>query len=150
MSAFSVTTYHLNVMLMFAQRRRGAVFVYADGVSRKFNLRDTDEYQAVGDVLRAANDLSVTEKYREPDAVGPQFAPMYVNPLGADARAVQVLKACDCYDYQACEVDDYDRSLAAKIVDSIRRMAIDALPGYEDAEWALDGPTHTVETVSYA
>lgn len=51
--------------------------------------------------------------------------------------AVEVLKACDCYDYQSCETDDYHETTAAKLVDRIRKSAIGKLPGYEDAPWGI-------------
>jgi hypothetical protein len=37
--------------------------------------------------------------------------------------ATQIVKACDCYDYQACETNDYDQSEAAALVDRVREEA---------------------------
>jgi hypothetical protein len=39
---------------------------------------------------------------------------------GARITATQILKACACYDYQACETDDYYDTKAAKFVNAVR------------------------------
>jgi len=39
---------------------------------------------------------------------------------GARITATQILKACNCYDYQACETDDYYGTKAAKFVNAVR------------------------------
>jgi hypothetical protein len=45
--------------------------------------------------------------------------------LSAKVLATQIVKACDCYDYQACETDDYKQSEAAALVEKIRAQAIE-------------------------
>ena len=47
--------------------------------------------------------------------------------------ALVILKACDCFDHQACETDDYDTSPAAIAVAGIRSHAIRSLPGWDGA-----------------
>ena len=54
----------------------------------------------------------------------------------------QVVKCCDSFDYQACETDDYDSSMAAVFVDVARKAALalggkPAGPEYDRAEWSL-------------
>jgi hypothetical protein len=46
-----------------------------------------------------------------------------------------VLRACDCYDYQACETSDYAESEAARIVARARYRAGRKVEGYEAAPW---------------
>jgi hypothetical protein len=53
-------------------------------------------------------------------------------------RPVQILKACDCYDYQCCSVGVYESTEAGKIIDSIRRFYISVLPGYDNARWHIE------------
>ena len=48
---------------------------------------------------------------------------------------VQVLKAIDAYAYQSCEHDGWESSEAHAICEALRHRAIQALPGYEEAEW---------------
>jgi hypothetical protein len=54
---------------------------------------------------------------------------------------VQALKACACYRYQSCEDAGWEASEAFAIVGAIEREAIRSLPGYEDAQWEITGPT---------
>ena len=49
--------------------------------------------------------------------------------------AVNVLHSVACFEYQACESDDWDQTDAYKICDQISRAAIRRLPGYDDAPW---------------
>jgi hypothetical protein len=42
----------------------------------------------------------------------------------ARVLATQIVKACDCYDYQACETRDYESSEAAALVARVREAAI--------------------------
>jgi hypothetical protein len=44
-----------------------------------------------------------------------------------------ILKMCACLDYQSCETDDWDTTLAYKLLQRIRLAAISLLPGYECA-----------------
>lgn len=50
--------------------------------------------------------------------------------------AVEIIKLCNGYRYQACETDDWEDTEAYEIWDTLREAAIDALPGYSDAAWA--------------
>lgn len=64
-------------------------------------------------------------------------------PCGLDPRAtlnisaVQIIKACNCYAYQACEHSAWESSFAKQLVDAIRCVAISNLPGYEMAAWGV-------------
>ena len=49
--------------------------------------------------------------------------------------AVNILHSLACFEYQACESDDWDTTDAYKICDQVRREAIKRLPGYDDAPW---------------
>ena len=49
--------------------------------------------------------------------------------------AVNVLHSIACFEYQACESDDWDQTDAYKICEQIRCAAIRSLPGYDDAPW---------------
>lgn len=145
MSAFVVSHKHINALLTFASRARYGCAVYFNH-ALVFDLKDPAACQQAAEILLAENVRSVNHRY--PDTVGhPEnlpgvlaengqaivFRPVYpmISPLVA-------LKACSCYDYQACETDDYPTRLAAKIIDTIRHNAISRLPGYDEAPWGLD------------
>jgi hypothetical protein len=52
-------------------------------------------------------------------------------------KLVWIIKACDCYDYQACETDDYEQSIAHAIVSEIRAKAVHSFLEYEAAPWGI-------------
>ena len=51
--------------------------------------------------------------------------------------ALVLLKALACLEYQSCERPDWHGSVAEQLIGIIRRRAIAALPGYEDAPWGI-------------
>lgn len=53
---------------------------------------------------------------------------------------VEIIKAVQCFDYQACEVADYEDTPAAKITRRVKSDAIASLPGYEEAPWGAPEP----------
>jgi len=104
-----------------------------------------------GQALWDENRMSVEARY--PDTVGhPEDMP---GPVGESFRfneadvgewcshrfdPVQVVKACQCYEYQSCEHDGWNaragRSSRAKgWIESLTAHAIGVLPGYDEAEW---------------
>lgn len=91
----------------------------------------------IGQILLDENYRSVNARYRnrdKPHKYDFKFWPGELSP-------VQIIKACDCYDYQACETDNYCETEAAMIVKRIRSKAISNLPGYSAAKWGMpDNP----------
>lgn len=144
MSAFVVSKDHIDAILSFAERRRMRASLAHVGSNGKEDLSWTD----LGRILLAENERSVCHRY--PDAV-PGDAPgscieaidykfrtfdKFFHMLHTDV-CLWTIKACDCYDYQACETEDYRESIAYQIVHRIRREAIRSLPGYDAAPWEI-------------
>jgi hypothetical protein len=92
-----------------------------------------DQSDLIANILYRANVDSVNYRYREHE---PIFNFKY-KTAGVYAKPIEIIKACDCFDYQACEVPNYDETPAAKLIDSIRREAIRCLPGYDGAAWSI-------------
>lgn len=89
---------------------------------------------ATGQMLVNANYISVNHRYSEDDAPDhPYTFKRYEKRL----TPVQVVKACDCFDYQSCEVDNYESTEAFKLIRHIRWTAIAKLPGYDAADWEI-------------
>ena len=129
MSAFIVSHAHIDALLDFACRA---------GVMRGAISSDLNE---VGTKLMAANIASVCRRYSEPAEVYCLEA-LYVH--GTPRRQitpVEAIKAAACFDYQACEVNGYDDTFAAKFMASIRDAAITKLPGYASAAWEITSET---------
>ena len=60
---------------------------------------------------------------------------------------IQVLKLVRCLDYQSCETDDWEMTLAAQQLRWISGEAISRLPGYEGADWSFTGSLLEVEAL---
>ena len=123
MSAYIVSDAHINYLLTFMSANDSRYSgVYLDSIANK---------------LRAANYASVNYRYNEEDAAPETGFSFY--PGAREADPLVVLKACACFDYQACEVPDYEKSEAAEIIQRIRMAAIHRLPGYDDAKgWSIE------------
>ena len=63
--------------------------------------------------------------------------------------AIEALKLCQYVRHQCIDWPNYKGSWAQKIIDLTFYLAITNLPGYEEATWGYEAPTHTVETISY-
>ena len=48
---------------------------------------------------------------------------------------VQVIKACNCLEYQSCEHPEWEASEAHAFINALIALAICEIPGYEAAEW---------------
>ena len=139
MSAYIVDHGHIDALLSFAIKHK---VVYFAGNAR-VEVTDANATE-IGRILLDENERSV--RYRYPDCEGDDLP----GTIGEDSASytfrswpramatLTVLKACDGFDYQACETENYKTSLAHTIVDTIRQYAIVRLPGYDNAPgWSL-------------
>lgn len=108
------------------------------GVRRRLTRESAS---TVGQILLSACARSVDQKYGEDDNETPY---LYRAP-GGRWQPIEVLKAIDCYRYQACEADDWEESEAATICDCIYRALVTMLPGYEEAAWGIEEDTETLD-----
>lgn len=129
MSAFTVSDYHINYLVSFGAFHDARIVI--DGQWQ--NVRGNE--QAAVELLIDGNYRSVNYRYKAKDKT-----PKIVYRMMTGHDAVQVLKACDCFDYQACELPNYENTDVAKLIESIRSAATRALPGYDAAAWDLHTP----------
>jgi hypothetical protein len=140
MSAFLVSDRHITEMLRFASgagRDHITTRVYHSG-GVVMTLAMPDELEKAGQVLVNQNYKSMAalygdEKYKESHKY--KYEPV---PFCDLLPAVQIIKLCDCYNYQASETGDYYQTLAYSIVRAIRDRVVECLPGYEAAEWSIN------------
>lgn len=144
MSAFICDPFHISSLVHAAlmyNRRYATV---------RFNDVPVSDATAtsVGYALLAANIKSVQTRYPDDtydNLPGPIPTPVpddyqYRHSSYYPTQAVTILKAISCFEYQSCEYDDFDESPIAAFCESLRRAAINALPGYDDAPWELTKP----------
>lgn len=137
MSAYIVSDYHINVLVNWAASRHGgnAVSYYWERSHRDVR-HDTAR---IASVLHAENVRSVNARYKDcQPAHGFKYRPLALGYL--NLQPVQIIKACHCYAYQACEAEGWEQSEAKAIIDAIEAAAVRSLDGYEDADWSLDEP----------
>ena len=86
------------------------------------------------ELLEFENLLSVGYRYTGQVAFPVLMAPTWTF---TNVEPVQLLKAIECYEYQACEHPEWDGSKAAALCKALKATAITKLPGYSGAKWGL-------------
>lgn len=134
MSAFICDEYHISALAVYATRARQPNYLYHNG-----ECIYLDNDQQIAQVLYDQNLRSVNARYNEQTDAAFTFDRMAAYLIDRHTP-VEMIKAAHCYDYQACETEDYRDTLAHAIIKYIISKAIRALPGYEKAEWGLTNP----------
>jgi hypothetical protein len=96
-----------------------------------------------GQMLWDANRRSVNHRYRETE-VAPRYTYEPLADRGFIIEAACVFKALSCYDYQACEVPDWERTQAFNFCAALRELAAIWVPRYESMPWGIDKPGDVV------
>lgn len=153
MSAFIVSHDHIDALLTFAKLHRVSYYVPQSICNKPGGTRvdiNGETATEIGAILLSENERSVRHRYPDivahdlPGTIGEdaagyrfrEFAEVYRMP--AAQKCAWVLNGCRCFDYQSCETDDYERSLAHRIIRAIEAAAIRALPHIEDAPWEIN------------
>lgn len=105
-------------------------------------MRGTEEH--IGQMLLDANAASLGALYGDDDA----FVYTYRRPEFTDWEPVELLGILNCFEYQACEVTDWDTSEAYRFCCALRRRIEGLLPGAHTAPWGVtrgeDAPAHVI------
>ena len=128
MSAFIVSDTHINALVRYASRHNVRAF-YSNPLAM-FQVKDNE--QVAAELLLAENVKSVNFRYRDNEVMSITYdrgAPILT--------AIQAIKAAQCLRYQSCECDDFEESIAFKLIEAIITDAIPRLNGYESAQWAI-------------
>jgi hypothetical protein len=141
-SAYIVDHDHIDGLLSYAIAAQ--VRYVANGSAVDIELHNATE---IGRILIDENERSVRHRYPGCDASelpgtdGQDSANYKFRRWRMCGDALVILKACDGFEYQACETDNYEQSLAATIIRTIRNYAIRRLPGYDKSPgWSLSRP----------
>ena len=135
MSAFIVTDTHINALVRYASRHKLSVFFnrqlgFPFG---KEQLKTYDNEQAIAQILLDENVKSVNYRYRDNEVMTITY-----DPGAPILTAIQAIKAAQCLKYQSNECDDFEESIAFKLIEAIIADAIPRLEGYESASWAIN------------
>lgn len=124
MSAFLCSQDHLNLIVNSTPIPSENMF----NILLQENLRSLAARYGEGTDKNCASDYAFEEispsdliarVYSESDSSASLY-PAIKNELTEERVIAQIRKACDCYEYQACETDDYKQTLAARLIDLIR------------------------------
>ena len=134
MSAFIVSDKHIHAMLNSINKDGGYSHTIRLSNGETFSRHDSIDLSKLGQILVDQNYRSVNHRYNE-TGVPPVYE---YQPLPwVEYEPVQIIKACHCYDYQACENPDYPSTLAHEILRMIESANINRLPGYDAAAWEI-------------
>jgi len=150
MSAYMVSRKHIQYMVEAGFRHPGHhwnLSWYWNGSRSEMRAGDYTEAERAGQMLWDENRKSIEARYPDcvdnpenmPGPIGESFEygrHKHSDVLGIDP--VKTLKLIACYEYQACEHDGWEASEAHAYCQALRRSAINALPGYDDAPWGLN------------
>lgn len=124
MSAFIVSRKHIDSLVT-------AYLDEAQYYSRVMEI-DIKHLNKIGQTLIIQNAKSFNYRYNEKEPVELyRFNSVKQSPI-------QILKACHCYNYQACETPDYKNSEARSIIKKIEAYIMTQLPGYAEAQWEIN------------
>lgn len=141
MSAYMVNREHIRYLITAAKNITNVFRWYYKDECNELLRDDRETATKTGQMLWDANMESIVARYpgTKPDNVPGMIGETYIYVHNRDYHGeidpVQVIKACDCFDYQACEYDDWKKSNAKAFIDSLRSDAWHNLPGYDAAEW---------------
>lgn len=138
MSAYIVSHSLIDALLTFAIRDKVGYYVAATKQRIDITLDNATE---VGRILLTENERSVYFRYDDltanskdkPGTIGEDAQTYEFSARAGNIPAIVILKACSCFDYQSCETNDYEGSLAFTIINAIRASATSDLPGWSQA-----------------
>lgn len=109
--------------------------------SRRLRALRPESANAVGQMLVDTNAASMNRAYNEDNA----YIYDYRRPRHTWEPG-EIFKAIDGYEYQACEVDDWETSEAHRYCAALRETLIAQLPGYSDATTWMINPTTIIKS----
>lgn len=160
MSAFIVSKNHILFLITAALSRNICTYGFTWHHNKQHHELPPGDFKRaadVGNLLWQENIRSVSHRYPgESSATLPGtrgndgFVITEADIAAVFDRAdpVQVIKSCDCYEYQSCEHDGWPDSEACAIITKLRREACNSLPGYHAAEWGAPEPQRNVVRLS--
>ena len=145
MSAFLCSDRHINLMVTY-----GALFNVRFATWDGSVMPILGNEQTVATKLRNANIASLVALHgdrarRDDGGTAIQFEQTIMDggTINPEQAAVQIAKLCHCFNYQSCEVENYEATVACRISTAIASAASRFAPGWDAAEWS--GETVKVE-----
>lgn len=141
MSAYLVDKKHVAYLVNCAisfriADSRGKFNFYHKGKWIEVNYDNKEE---IATMLLRENVKSINYRYNErkrtPKVTRKDFNGFLTLPFDA----LQLIRSCKCYNYQACEHDGYEKSQAKSFIKALIDSAINEIPGYGEKAWGYPG-----------
>lgn len=130
MSAFIVNNETLSAIVAYCMRNNIGR-MYGPGQNQCRAVTPVE----IGQLLLDENVRSVNHRYKENARAGRFVEPaLSLEPIRSE---VEILKLCNCVEYQIAEPDDWRATDAFWLLQTIKGIAIGGLPGYREAAWEL-------------
>lgn len=107
------------------------------GAQSIFRVLNAGSAEAVGAMLVAQNQRSVSFRYGDDDGADNDMEPVYQHGPTRSYSPVGLLKIIKCYEYQSCETPDWDTSEAHNFCAALKDQLVHLLPAWDDAPWAI-------------
>lgn len=157
MSAFICGSDHIKALAVFAVgRRHGSqrvapeYFRHDGGDEHMFGRPDAEIATYYANIMYCENIRSVQVRYPSDsfeNLPGPCEKAELLTVTNRDVcelagmlKPIDIIKMCDCLEYQSCESDDWQTTLAYRLLLRIRRAAWHSIPEYENAPWEWERP----------
>jgi hypothetical protein len=139
MSAFIVDNRHIDAIVTYAIAKRVRYFNPGNSPREKWIEITARNAEEIGRILLDENVRSVAHRYsnRINDDERNASAIYAYRPFPTPLAAVEFIKACKCLEYQSCETDDWETTLAYRILRACIDSASSDLRGYERAPWEI-------------
>ena len=162
MSAFIVNPEHIGILAAYAATNDLAIYEWrmsnkiltAQNVAKGLALENirsvAHRYPNVKDGQRPGPGLKDADIVEACQIYAGHFAKRLggVIVMAEDVlEPIQVIKLVRSLDYQSCETDEWEMTLAAQQLRWISGDAISRLDGYEDADWCYEGSLPEVEAL---
>ena len=121
MSAYIVSDFHINALVTYGVQQKAQYWLAKE---RRWVYFNEETAPAIAAMLHSENVRSVNSRYSErARRTGFVYRSVPIYYL----RPEDIIKACDCLDYQSCEHKGWLRSNAKMALVAIRESAIDAM-----------------------
>jgi hypothetical protein len=139
MSAFIVDNRHIDAIVTYAIAKRVRYFNPNNSRREQWIEITARNAEEIGRILLDENVRSVAHRYENRiNEDERNAAAIYAyRPFPTPLAAVEFIKACKCLEYQSCETNDYETTLAYRILRACAESATNDLRGYEKAPWEI-------------
>ena len=105
-----------------------------------YSFKNSDEATYAGEMLWKQNVDSVNYRYKDSPHISSTpyyvYAELHIHD-GKRLQAVDIIKITKCWQYQSSDNPNYETTRAWKLSNEILNLAINKLPGYDDAPYGL-------------